>query len=519
MLYLFANCALDTDRRELRRADALVPLSPQVFDIIAYFVRNRDHVVSRDDLIDAVWGGRIVSESALTTRINAVRSAIGDSGEQQRLIKTLPRKGFRFVADVREQQASADAGRVPAAGVRAIVLEVPERPSIAVLPFSNMAADQDQDFLADGIVEDVITMLSHVSSLLVVARNSSFAFKGKSVDIREVGRELGVRYVLEGSVRRSGDRLRVTAQLIDASNGTHIWAERYDRTIRDVFAIQDDLTKEIVTALRIKLTDGEQASLWLHSTDNFEAWSLATRGADFIWRGTAADMAQARAFLERAVECDPHYAKATAMIALTYYFDVRFNYDPSADEAVRKHAEYTERALQLDPDDPYAVLMRSAVRIFEGRFAEALADVRFALAQSPGDAYCWVRYARILNNVEQPIEAEQAIKHAMRLNPFYPIYYEAILGDALLRQGRHEEAIAVFDHVLRRQPQYHPAYVYLASAYCSLSRSLDAGAAVAELLKIDPQFTLKSAKKFFLSSDEGAQRRFLASLHAAGLPE
>src|SRR5262249_48383220 len=168
-------------------------------------------------------------------------------------------------------------------------LTLPDRPSIAVLPFTNMSGDKEQEFLADGLVEDTITTLSQVSSLFVVARNSSFAFKGKSIEIREVGRQLGVRYVLEGSVRRSDNRLRVTAQLIDATDGAHIWAERYDRQIQDVFDVQDELTKEIVTALRIKLTDGEQASLWLRSTNNVEAWGYAIRGADHIWRGTAAD--------------------------------------------------------------------------------------------------------------------------------------------------------------------------------------------------------------------------------------
>jgi TolB-like protein len=189
-------------------------------------------------------------------------------------------------------------------------LRLPDKPSIAILPFANMGGDKDQEHLADGLVEDTLTALSQVSSLFVVARNSSFAFKGKNADVRDVGRQLGVRYVMEGSVRRSGDRLRVTAQLIDAADGSHIWAERYDRRVQDLFDIQDELTKEIVTALRIQLTDGEQANILLRSTNNIEAWGYAMRGADHIWRGTAADMAQARVFLQRAVACDPAYAKA-----------------------------------------------------------------------------------------------------------------------------------------------------------------------------------------------------------------
>jgi TolB-like protein len=222
--FQFEDYVLDTDRRELHRGADLVRLAPRVFDLLDYLIRNRERVVSKDDLIATVWDGRIVSESALTTRINAVRRAIGDSGEQQRLIKTLPQKGIRFVGAVREDQAPADGSAVEPPRPP---LALPDKPSIAVLPFTNVGGDPEQDYFADGMADETINALSRCSWLFVIARNSSFTYKGRAVDIRQVGRELGVRYVLEGSVRRGGDRLRFTGQLIEAATGVHIWADRW----------------------------------------------------------------------------------------------------------------------------------------------------------------------------------------------------------------------------------------------------------------------------------------------------
>ena len=227
MRYLFEDYAFDTDRRELHRGADVVSVTPQVFDLLDYLIRNRERVVSKDDLINAIWNGRIVSDAALTTRLNAARTAIGDSGQEQRLIKTLPRKGFRFLGSVREAQrpASVAVTDTPCATAE-IRSPLPDKPSVAVLPFTNLSPDPEQEYFADGMVEDIITGLSRSKSLFVIARNSSFTYKGKAVDIKQIGRELGVRYVLEGSVRKAGKQVRVTAQLIDAANGGNIWADQ-----------------------------------------------------------------------------------------------------------------------------------------------------------------------------------------------------------------------------------------------------------------------------------------------------
>jgi TolB-like protein len=223
--YFFEDYALDTDRRELHRGPTAVPTTPQVFDLLDYLIRNREHVVSKDDLVNAIWHGRIVSDMALTTRLNAARSAIGDSGEEQRLIKTLPRKGFRFVGAVHEGNRPSAPTTFADSHVESSnpVPALPDKPSIAVLPFENMSGDPEQEYFADGMAEEIITALSRFKSLFVIARNSSFTYKGRAVDVKQVGRELGVRYVLEGSVRKAGSRVRITGQLVEAATGRHLW--------------------------------------------------------------------------------------------------------------------------------------------------------------------------------------------------------------------------------------------------------------------------------------------------------
>ena len=398
-------------------------------------------------------------------------------------------------------------------------LQLPDKPSIAVLPFDNMSSDPEQGYFADGITEDIIATLSHISSLFVIARNSCFVYKGKARDLRQVGQELGVRYVLEGSIRRSADRIRITAQLIDANSGSHLWADRYDRLLADVFDIQDELTKEIVTALRVVLTEGEEARVWQRSTDSISAWGEAVRGFDHIWRGTAADMTAARQYLTAAVGHDPKYAKAITMLALTHYFDVRFSYTTAIEEAQRQFTELTDRALALDPKEPYAMAMKANVLVFEGRFDEAVQEARGALAMSPSDAFLLLLAARVFINGEQSAEGEQAIRSAMRLNPFYPVNYLAMLGDALVHQGKTSEALDAFHELVRRNPNYISAHLHLAGLYSEAGKIEKARQEIAEVLRINPSYRVPMASSFYLSSYESRKQSFLEALRSAGLPE
>ena len=273
MRYLFEEYAFDTDRRELHRGADLVSVAPQVFDLLDYLIRNRERVVSKDDLINAIWNGRVVTEAALTTRLNVARSAIGDSGEQQRLVKTLPRKGFRFVGQVRESRGRTGAviDDHPAEPPKP-ALALPDKPSIAVLPFQNLSADPEQEYFADGVVEDITMALSRFHWLFVIARNSSFTYKGRAIDVKQVGRELGVRYVLEGSVGKTGNRIRIAGQLIDAQTGALLWADRFEGALEDMFDLQDHVTASVVSAITPKVQVEEIKRATRKPTENLGAY-------------------------------------------------------------------------------------------------------------------------------------------------------------------------------------------------------------------------------------------------------
>src|SRR5689334_657837 len=324
MQFLFAGHMLDTDRRELRRGSDPIAVEPQVFDLLIYLVQNRDRVVSKEDLIASVWGGRIVSDSTLTSRINAARKALGDSGEDQKLIRTIARKGLRFVGDVQMQPNGADS--LPATDPRPDDTELrpalppPDRPAIAVLPFVNMSGDPEQEYFSDGISEDIVTALSKLRWFFVIARNSSFVYKGKAVHMKQVAEELGVGYVVEGSVRKGGERVRITVQLNDVATGSHLWAERYDRDLADVFAVQDEITEAIVAAIEPQLYAAENFRAKRKPPDSMDAWDLVMRALSHYWRVTRQDNLVAQALLEKAIAIDPSYGQALGVLAASHTF-------------------------------------------------------------------------------------------------------------------------------------------------------------------------------------------------------
>ena len=309
MPFAFEDFVLDQARRELRRGGDLVAVEPKVFDVLVHLVGNRERVVAKDDLISAVWDGRVVSESALTSAVNAARVALGDSGEAQRLIKTLPRKGFRFVGEVRE--GAVVAGFEPAVGAAPAL---PDKPSIAVMPFANLSGDPQQEYFADGVVEDITTSLSRIRWLFVIARNSSFAYKGRAVDIKQVGRDLGVRYVLEGSIRKFGNRIRVTGQLIDASSGIHLWADRFDSSLEDLFELQDQMTASVVGAIAPQLERAEMDRAGRKPTERMDAYDLYLRGMASLHKFTREDTDTALGLFRSALELDPEFASAYGLL-------------------------------------------------------------------------------------------------------------------------------------------------------------------------------------------------------------
>jgi TolB-like protein len=302
LIYRFEDFSLDGERRELRRGSQVVAIEPQVFDVLEFLIVNRERVVSHDDLIGAVWQGRIVSEGTVSTRINAVRQALGDNGAQQRLIRTLPRKGYRFAGDIQPGNGKPRAERPGA------VIALGDRPSIAVLPFANFSGDAEQSYFADGMVDEILTALSRIKWLFVIARTSSFTYRDRAIDVRQIGRELGVRYVLEGSVRRTANRVRIMPQLIDAQSGAHVWAGRFEGALDDVFELQDQLTAQVVGAIAPKLQQAEVARTRHKPTENLVAYDCFLRGMASFQRFTRETTDEALAHFKRAIELDEDFA-------------------------------------------------------------------------------------------------------------------------------------------------------------------------------------------------------------------
>ncbi|WP_325171732.1 winged helix-turn-helix domain-containing tetratricopeptide repeat protein, partial [Bradyrhizobium sp.] len=344
----------------------MVPLAPKAFDLLEFLVRHRDKVISKDELIDAVWQGRVVSDSALTTRLNEARTAIGDSGDDQCLIKTLARKGIRFVGDVREQPAH-HASALPAqlseaekkseyAGQTPIrPLSVPDKPSIAVLPFENMSGDPQQEYFADGIVEDITTALSRFLGLFVIARNSSFTYKGRTSDIRQIGADLGVRYVLEGSVRKYAKRVRITGQLINATSGVHLWADRFEGELEDIFELQDRITTAVVGAIAPKIEQAEIERTRLKNTDSLDAYDYYLRGRASFHQYTERAVAEALEFFSVAIKADARFAAAYGMAAMCYALRRINGWANSRDQEAAKAAEFASRAIEFGKDDAVAL--------------------------------------------------------------------------------------------------------------------------------------------------------------------
>ena len=521
MRYFFEHYAFDTDRRELRRGPDVVPTTPQVFDLLDYLIRNRERVVSKDDLINAIWKGRVVTDTALTTRINAARAVIGDTGEEQRLIKTFPRKGFRFMGTAREVNQPSEAAAMLRRDIELTetALPLPDKPSIAVLPFENMSGDPEQEYFADGMVEEIITALSRFKTVFVIARNSSFTFKGRAVDIKEVGRRLGVRYVLEGSVRKASGKVRIAGQLIDAATGAHMWADRFERDLTDVFALQDEVTVAVVSAIQPKLLQTEIAMATRRRPENLTAYDFYLRAVRAFYSMTREGFAEAIRLAHRALELDPRFGLVATLAGNCHALNVAFGFavDPQFErqEALR----LARLALSVDDGDADTLAWASFISAIMIGTSEAEIEMADrAVALNPNAFHTLSCRGHVYRIAGLPEEAIRSFERAVRMSPVDPVLHTVFagIGMALIELGRFDEAVEAGKKARRQNPSYSSSYRCLASAYAHLGRGAESREAATRLLETDPTFTISA---WIARGAQSNAKLLIEGLRKAGLPE
>ncbi len=477
MQFQFADCLLDTDRRELRRDNIVIPVEPQVFDLLAFVVQNRDRVVSKDDIISAIWNGRAISDSALGTRINAVRSAIGDTGKEQRLLRTLPRKGVRFIGEVTESQ------RPPGADAATLAVMLNRYPVFAVLPFANMSEDLEREYLADGISEDLIATISAWCRFPVIARNSSFIYKGRAIDIKQVGKELGARYIVEGSVRKSGTHLRIAAQLVDAASGLHLWADRYDREMGDLFSVQDDICSKIAAAVEYELFAAEQRRAINLKGGSLTAYDLVLRGNWHLEKYTAADLLAAKNLYEAAIDADPLYAPAYTGVAASQFWVAQMFWDSDFQKTMESAENFAIKAITLDSNDPYAQMFLGQISLFLRRYDTSISALRRSIELNPSLSRAYAILAYSYNCIGRFHDALVTVGQSLRLRPHDRTLARCLpsLAHAQYQLGNYETAEEIARRAMTINPTFWTGHQILAASLGQLKRIDDANREVAAL--------------------------------------
>lgn len=520
MIYKFESFELDLDRFELRQDGVAVEVQPQVFTLISLLVTNKDRMISKEEMNDRIWDGRIVSEAALSSRIKSARQVLQDDGKEQRLIRTVHGKGFRFVGELIEE--------APKAAVKPIEAAVPDsgrsrtRPAIIVLPFANLSGDPEQEYFADAITQDIISTLSKHRWLDVMARNTSFGYKGPSVDVRALGKELGVDYVVEGSVRRSGDHIRVASQLVDADTGNQRWADRYDRELKDVFAVQDEITGKIVARLEPEIGAAERRRVVRATRRDLHAWDCYHLGIFHFFKFTAEDNLEAQKLLQQSRELDPRFGEAHAWWAYAVVLGmVYWDTDPSPelqDEALAA----ANVALDLDDQNAVFYALKARVQLARREYGSALSENEVAIDLNPTFAAAHCGLADSLAYEGRYDEAIERFEKAIELSPNDPqrwafLTYGAL---ALIFKGDYETAVQWLDRASVIPNCQYWTVAHKAVALAQLGRKDEAAKAVRQLLREKPNFTIAFAtQKLFYLKDPKQLDCYLKGLSLAGIPE
>jgi TolB-like protein len=458
-------------------------------------------------------GGICLSEDAWRQVRGKVELVFDDLGERE--LKNLEGKH-------RVYGVNLDPARLTPEAFEALTgerLELPDKPSLAVLPFENMSGEAEQEFFADGIAEDILTTLSKVSDLVVMARNSTFVYKGRAVDIRQVGRDLGVRYVLEGSVRKGGNRVRITAQLIDTRSGDHVWAERYDRTLDDIFAVQDEITREIVVALSVKLGHGEEARIWSGRTMSHEAWEYLTRGMNAHLRFTTEGNVEAQRLAREALQIEPDSAPARAVLAWALTVGGRYGFVPDREAALAEAEALAVELIALDPMNADGHALMGNLHATRLRFDEAIVSGERSIELGPSIATNHGVLALSLYYTGRFQECLMRSRKAIRLSPYFPDWFLLPLGEGYRGTGQLQKARAVFEHLAARAPGSLMSHTRLARIHADLGNEAQARAAAETVLSLDPGFSIARFLASAPLKDRVERDNFAAGLLKAGLPE
>jgi adenylate cyclase len=505
----FEGYTLDLTRGCLSKEDREIDLRPKSFDVLCYLVANAGRLVSKDEIIKTVWPNVFVTDDSIKQCVSELRIALCDS--EQRMIKTVPRRGYLFAAPIAEPSAPVEGP-----------------PSIAVLPFANMGGDPQQDYFSDGLSEDLITSLSKFATLFVIAQHSAFKYKGTRLDVKQIGRELGVRYLLVGSVRRDADRVRITAQLVDTGTAKHLWAEHYDRALTGIFAVQDEVTQKIVVTLVAHVTKSELDRALRKPPENLAAYDYHLRGTAIMKNihqdPSGETITAARTLYEQSIAADPRYAPPNVGLAHTYNatWIEPWRYEPIAREyqdqvTIDRALSLARRAVQLDPNLPDAHVMLGWVLHWQYRRAESMVEFERAFELNPNLADA--RFALALIHNGRTTESIECLRRIMRLDPFHPDLYFSWLGFACYLGGLHDEALENLRTATSRMPRFRPAHVWLAAAAARSGLDEEARRAAAEVVRLEPGFTITKWLRLERMARQEDADRVAKDLRKAGLPE
>ena len=503
MIYAFDRFRVDTERLELTCDGATAAVQPQVFSLLVFLIENSARVVSKDEIIETVWQGRIVGDGTLNARINALRRALGDDGASQAMIRTFPRQGFRFVGEL--QQAAPVLTAEPA--------HLRSKASLAVLPFVNISADQEQLYFADGLTEDLITDLGKNPDLFVIARNSSFAYRNSPKNVTEIGQELGVEHVLEGSVRKAGNRIRINAQLIDTQTGGHVWAERYDSDVQDIFALQDEIAGKITAGLRVNLTRNSGSDRPTHSV---EAYELCLKGRAKFFMFSPETNRDSIALFEKALALDPNYADAWAGQVFPYQSGWSFAW-PGYDDGLKIAAQKARRAVDLAPHSSLAQSRLGWVQTFLREPQASIESFERALAIDPNNADTHIWFSEALNYAGQPERAVEIGETALQFDPVAPPNALHHIAHGFFLSGALAQAEDYERRAIRMAPSFPPARLVMSAILAEAGRMGEAQEQMADLLAIDSDYDFQRYDARYPYHDPAHRERMAKAVKAAGL--